>query len=68
MSCLTIKSVLPCLIVTYQVGEGRALYNLGNIYYTKGKLLAKPAERDPGEFPNEVKECLLKAVHFYEYV
>lgn len=49
-----------------KVGEGRALYNLGNVYHTKGKQMAKLGLRDPGDFPEEVKQCLLKAVHFYE--
>ena len=49
-----------------QIGEGRALYNLGNVYHTKGKQMARLGVRDPGEFPDEVKDCLTKAVQFYE--
>ena len=49
-----------------QIGEGRALYNLGNVYHTKGKQMARLGVRDPGEFPDEVKDCLMKAVQFYE--
>lgn len=49
-----------------KVGEGRALYNLGNVYHTKGKHLAEMVEQDPGEFPEEVKKCLHKAVEYYE--
>ena len=48
-----------------QVGEGRALYNLGNVYHTKGKQMAKNGSRDPGDFPPDVKDCLLRASEFY---
>ncbi|XP_073449037.1 G-protein-signaling modulator 2 isoform X1 [Aquarana catesbeiana] len=49
-----------------KVGEARALYNLGNVYHSKGKSLACIGTRDPGEFPEEVKIALQKAVDFYE--
>ncbi|XP_075689518.1 G-protein-signaling modulator 2 isoform X1 [Rhinoderma darwinii] len=49
-----------------KVGEARALYNLGNVYHSKGKSLACTGTRDPGEFPEEVKVALLKAVDYYE--
>lgn len=49
-----------------KVGEGRALYNLGNVYHAKGKRFACLGHQDPGEFPEEVKACLQKAVLFYE--
>ncbi|KAM9326446.1 G-protein-signaling modulator 2 [Gastrophryne carolinensis] len=49
-----------------KVGEARALYNLGNVYHAKGKCLACTGTRDPGEFPEEVKLALQKAVDFYE--
>lgn len=47
------------------MGEGRALYNLANVYHSKGKTTACP-EQDPGEFSDEVKASLKKAVHYYE--
>lgn len=49
-----------------KVGEARALYNLGNVYHSKGKSLACTGTRDPGEFPEEVKAALQKAVDYYE--
>lgn len=49
-----------------KVGEGRALYNLGNVYHAKGKRFACLGHQDPGEFPEEVKECLQKAVENYD--
>ena len=52
----------------FQVGEARALYNLGNVYHAKGKHLGRHGNQDPGEFAPEVKECLEKAVYYYKYV
>ncbi|XP_015907620.1 G-protein-signaling modulator 2 [Parasteatoda tepidariorum] len=49
-----------------KVGEGRALYNLGNVYHAKGKRFACMGHQDPGEFPEEVKACLQKAVENYD--
>lgn len=50
-----------------QVGEGRALYNLGNVYHAKGKHIGRLGHQDPGEFPEEVKACLEKAVEYYKW-
>ncbi|OCT85303.1 G-protein-signaling modulator 2 isoform X1 [Xenopus laevis] len=49
-----------------KVGEARALYNLGNVYHSQGKSLACTATQDPGEFPEEVKAALQRAVDYYE--
>ena len=49
-----------------KVGEGRALYNLGNVYHTKGKSIARLGQQDPGEFPEEVKTCFEQAVEYYK--
>ncbi|XP_028918647.1 G-protein-signaling modulator 2 isoform X2 [Ornithorhynchus anatinus] len=49
-----------------KVGEARALYNLGNVYHSKGKSLCSLGTHDPGEFPEEVKMALQKAVDYYE--
>jgi len=49
-----------------KVGEARALYNLGNVYHAKGKHLGRHGNQDPGEFAPEVKECLEKAVQYYD--
>jgi G-protein signaling modulator 2 len=49
-----------------QIGEARALYNLGNVYHTKGKHAGRLGNQDPGEFPPEVKKSLQKAAQYYE--
>ncbi|XP_037913277.1 G-protein-signaling modulator 2 isoform X2 [Hermetia illucens] len=46
-----------------RLSEGRALYNLGNVYHAKGKHMG---QKDPGDFSEEVKEALTKAVEFYQ--
>ncbi|CAG2065867.1 unnamed protein product, partial [Timema podura] len=53
------------LFVT-QLSEGRALYNLGNIYHAKGKHIGRTGQQDPGEFPEDVRSCLQQAVQYYE--
>ena len=50
-----------------KVGEGRALYNLGNVYHTKAKNLGQLGNHDPGNFPNDVKSCLEMAINYYKY-
>lgn len=50
------------------VGEGRALYNLANVYHTEGKHAARIGAQDPGQFPGHVRETLEKAAQYYEYV
>lgn len=47
-----------------RLSEGRALYNLGNVYHAKGKQLGQ--KEGPGDYSEEVKESLLKAVDFYQ--
>jgi len=49
-----------------KVGEGRALYNLGNVFHAKGKHLGRLGQQDPGEFPEDVRNCLQTAVNYYE--
>ena len=49
-----------------QIGEARALYNLGNVYHARGKHVGRSAQQDPGEFPPEVKDSLMKAAGYYE--
>lgn len=49
-----------------QLSEGRALYNLGNVYHAKGKHIGRVGQQDPGEFTKEVKTCLQEAVKYYE--
>ncbi|XP_013162072.1 PREDICTED: G-protein-signaling modulator 2 isoform X3 [Papilio xuthus] len=49
-----------------KLSEGRALYNLGNVYHAQGKNLGRVGQNDPGHFPQEVRECLMQAVTYYE--
>lgn len=56
------------MILSLQVGEGRALYNLGNVYHAKGKHAGRSGHQDPGDFPQEVTDCLKQAIQFYEWV
>lgn len=49
-----------------QVGEARALYNIGNVYHAKGKQLSWNAAQDPGHLPPAVRETLRRASEFYE--
>ncbi|KAM7362976.1 G-protein-signaling modulator pins [Cochliomyia hominivorax] len=46
-----------------KLSEGRALYNLGNVYHAKGKHMG---QRNPGDFGEDVKEALTKAVEYYQ--
>ena len=48
-----------------KVGEGRALYNLGNIYHTKAKNLAQISNHQPGNLPENIKSCLENALKYY---
>lgn len=52
--------------VLLQVGEARALYNLGNVYHAKGKSFGAPGPQDAGDSPEEVRSALQAAVDFYE--
>lgn len=49
-----------------QVGEARALYNIGNVYHAKGKQLSWNSAQDPGHLPPDVRETLRRASEFYE--
>ncbi|KAL9988911.1 hypothetical protein ACROYT_G003404 [Oculina patagonica] len=49
-----------------KIGEARALYNLGNVYHAKGKHFGRNFHQDPGEFPEEVRTALERAIEFYE--
>ncbi|XP_043466982.1 G-protein-signaling modulator 2 isoform X1 [Leptopilina heterotoma] len=48
-----------------KMSEGRALYNLGNVYHAKGKQ-GRIGYQNPGEFSEEVRQCLQQAVFYYE--
>ena len=49
------------------VGEGRAFYNLGNVYHARGKQLGKDqvSPSDAGDFPPEVRDALTLATEYY---
>lgn len=49
-----------------KLSEGRALYNLGNVYHAKGKQAGRVGHQDPGEFSEDVRQCLEQAVRYYE--
>ncbi|XP_053946446.1 G-protein-signaling modulator 2 [Anastrepha ludens] len=46
-----------------KLSEGRALYNLGNVYHAKGKHMG---QGNPGDYGDDVREALSKAVEFYQ--
>ena len=53
-----------------KTGEARALYNLANIYQSKGKHMGRLTYNDScdpnsGEFAAEIKEVLMKAIFYY---
>ncbi|CAB1332200.1 unnamed protein product [Coregonus sp. 'balchen'] len=48
------------------VGQARALYNFGNVYYSKGKSICWTGA-EPGEIPEEAKFALIKATEYYEF-
>lgn len=51
-----------------QVGEARALYNMGNVFHAKGKQQLWGISQDPGELPPDVRDTLQRATAFYESV
>ncbi|XP_063698963.1 G-protein-signaling modulator 2 [Culicoides brevitarsis] len=48
-----------------KLSEGRALYNLGNVYHAKGKEL-RQKDDSSGEFSDEIKAALNKAIEYYQ--
>lgn len=51
-----------------QVGEARALYNMGNVFHAKGKQQLWGCTQEPGDLPSDVRDTLQRATGFYEYV
>jgi G-protein signaling modulator 2 len=63
--CLSINNIVN----KFKTGEARAFYNLGNIYQSKGKHMGRLlCNRDPSEFPQEVKDVLTHAINYYRLV
>lgn len=52
--------------VSDQVGEARALYNIGNVFHAKGKQQLWGCTQDPGDLPPVVRDTLQRATSFYE--
>lgn len=50
----------------FQVGEARALYNIGNVFHAKGKQQLWGCSQEPGELPLDVRDTLQRATGFYE--
>lgn len=50
----------------FQVGEARALYNIGNVFHAKGKQQLWGCTQEPGELPLDVRDTLQRATGFYE--
>lgn len=65
IACRWIR-ITELMILPFQIGEARALYNLGNVYHAKGKHFGRNFHQDPGEFPEEVRSALERAIEFYE--
>lgn len=51
--------------ISLQIGEARALYNLGNVLHAKAKAAGSNSDDEPGHYPAQVQECLLQAVDNY---
>lgn len=50
-----------------EVGEARALYNIGNVFHAKGKQQLWGCTQEPGELPPDVRDTLQRATGFYEW-
>ena len=59
---------LPSLVLFLfeQVGETRALYNIGNVFHAKGKQELWGCTQEPGDLLPDVRDTLQKATGFYE--
>ena len=65
-SIILYSRITELRLLSFQIGEARALYNLGNVYHAKGKHFGRNFHQDPGEFPEEVRSALERAIEFYE--
>lgn len=54
------------ILFFFQVGEARALYNIGNVFHAKGKQQLWGCTQEPGELPLDVRDTLQRATGFYE--
>lgn len=55
-----------CVLFKFEVGEARALYNIGNVFHAKGKQQLWGCTQEPGELPPDVRDTLQRATGFYE--
>lgn len=63
---MTLVQMADVLNVFLQVGEARALYNIGNVFHAKGKQQLWGSAQDPGDLPSDVRDTLQRATAFYE--
>jgi len=61
----TVVTWLLFLLVFVQIGEARALYNLGNVCHARAKAVGQKAE-SLNCCPVDVQKILLQAVEFYK--
>lgn len=57
---------LSLFAVWLEVGEARALYNIGNVFHAKGKQQLWGCSQEPGDLPTDVRDTLQRATGFYE--
>lgn len=61
-----ISKIYVVFLFFFQVGEARALYNIGNVFHAKGKQQLWGCTQEPGELPLDVRDTLQRATGFYE--
>lgn len=66
MSVFVSLPTCMCVCVMAQVGEARALYNIGNVFHAKGKQQLWGCSQDPGDLPLDVRDTLQRATAYYE--
>lgn len=71
LQCLSLYSEVAQFFLSFpfvsdQVGEARALYNIGNVFHAKGKQQLWGCTQDPGDLPPVVRDTLKRATSFYE--
>ena len=66
--CVRLECLDKWMSCGQQVGEARALYNLGNMWHAKAKKMGCAGSQDPGELPQQVRQCLTNAASLYQSV